>query len=261
MRIAILGTGSSGNSIYIEDDHNKILIDAGFSGKKLEEKLKNINRSLKDINALIISHEHGDHTLGAGIIVRRHQIPIYITRESYDSIKDKLGKIPDSLLNFIETEINLESIKIKSIDVSHDAVRTLAFKIENGKGKKIGIATDIGRINNLLKYDFKDLNLLVLESNYDFNMLMECSYPQDLKMRIKSNRGHLCNVDTGRFIADIYHKELQKIFLAHISNDSNCPLKAHETVLDQLFQKGINIENSKIEAVPQGINTELYEIK
>lgn len=261
MKISILGTGSSGNSIYIEDDKNKILIDAGFSGKKMAEKLGNINRNLDDINALLISHEHGDHTLGAGIIARRHKIPIYISKESYDCIKDKLGEIPENLLNFIEGDICLNDLNIKSIDVSHDAIRTMAFKIENSHGKKIGVATDVGKINNILKYDFRDLNLLVLESNYDFNMLMECSYPQDLKMRIKSNRGHLCNSDSGKFIADIYHHYLEKVFLAHISNDSNCPKVAKETVINELIQRGIDIDSNFIEAVPQGIYTKLYEIK
>jgi phosphoribosyl 1,2-cyclic phosphodiesterase len=137
----------------------------------------------------------------------------------------------------------------------------MAFKIENILGKKIGVATDVGKINNILKYDFRDLNLLVLESNYDFNMLMECSYPQNLKMRIKSNKGHLCNSESGKFIADIYHHYLEKVFLAHISNDSNCPNIAKKTVINELIQRGIDIDSNLIEAVPQGIHTELYEIK
>lgn len=259
MRLAILGTGSSGNSIYIEDDKNKILIDAGFSGKKIKEKLEEIGRDINDVQGIFISHEHGDHILGAGILARKYKIPIYIARESYNPISERLGNIPMGLLNFIDGPMKFGNLYIKFIDVSHDAERTLAFKIENSLGKKIGIATDIGRVNNILKYDFNDLDLLVMESNYDFNMLMECSYPMNLKMRVKSNKGHLANKDTGRFIADIYQERLKKVYLAHISRDSNCPKIARKTVLEELYRKGI--ESLEVEAVPQGVYTKLYEIE
>lgn len=259
MRISILGTGSSGNSIYIEDDNNKILIDAGFSGKKLKEKLESIDRKIEEVEALFISHEHSDHILSAGVLARKYKIPIYICKESYEYCACKLGKIPTELINFIEEDNLFGNLKIKAIDVSHDAIRTLAFKIENEKGKKIGIATDVGKTNNLLKYNFNDVNLLVLESNYDFNMLMNCSYPQDLKMRVKSNRGHLANEDSGKFISEIYHDNLSLVYLAHISNDSNCPKLAYKTVMNELVKKGI--ANLKVEAIPQGIQTKLYEIR
>lgn len=258
MRISILGTGSSGNSIYIEDEHNKILIDAGFSGKKLKEKLNSINRNIEEIEALFISHEHSDHILSAGVLARKYNIPIYICKESYEYCTDKLGKIPINLIRFIDEDIEFGNLKIKAIDVSHDAIRTLAFKIENKKGKKIGIATDIGKTNNLLKYNFNDINLLILESNYDFNMLMNCSYPQNLKMRVKSNRGHLANEESGKFISEVYHENLFQVYLAHISNDSNCPNLAYKTVMEELLKKGI--VDLKVEAVPQGVQTSLYEI-
>ena len=95
MKIAILGSGSSGNSIYIESAKSKILIDAGFSGKVIKEKMEKIGKNLDDIKALIVTHEHGDHILGAGILVRRHKMPIYITRESYLAGEKKLGNIED----------------------------------------------------------------------------------------------------------------------------------------------------------------------
>ena len=95
MKIAILGSGSSGNSIYIESAKSKILIDAGFSGKVIKEKMEKIGKNLDDIKALLVTHEHGDHILGAGILVRRHKMPIYITRESYLAGEKKLGNIED----------------------------------------------------------------------------------------------------------------------------------------------------------------------
>lgn len=258
MKIAILGTGSSGNAIYIEDDEHKILVDAGFSGKKIKEKLEAIGRDIEEVEALFITHEHGDHILGAGVLARRYKLPIYITRESYEAGLKKLGEIPLGLVNYIDEEFVFGKLKIKVLDVLHDAERTVAFKIENEAGKKIGIATDIGKATPIIKYEFNDLDLLVIESNYDFNMLMTCSYPQDLKMRVKSNTGHLGNLEAGKLIAELHHEKLQKVYLAHISRDSNRAETAYETVMYELQNRGIDV---KVEAVPQGIHTELYHIK
>ncbi len=257
MKIAILGSGSSGNSIYIESAKSKILIDAGFSGKVIKEKMEKIGKNLDDIKALIVTHEHGDHILGAGILVRRHKMPIYITRESYLAGEKKLGNIEDTFLNFVEEDFEIDDLKIKTIDVLHDAQRTVAYLIENSAGKKIGIATDIGHTDSTIKYYFRDLDVLVIESNYDHSMLMTCGYPADLKSRIKSNRGHLSNEDCGKFITDVYHEGLKKVYLVHISRDSNTKHLAYNTVKSELDRNGIEVE---VEAVPQDTHTHLYHL-
>ncbi len=258
MKISILGTGSSGNSIYIEDEKHKILVDAGFSGKQLKEKMEGIDRNIEDVESLFITHEHGDHIMGAGVLHRRYNLPIYITRESYEAGLKKLGKVNEDLIYFINGDFSFGSLKIKVLDVLHDAERTVAFKIENHLGKKVGLATDIGKTTSLIKYEFSDLDLLVIESNYDFQMLMDCSYPMELKNRVKSNNGHLGNEECSKFVFDIYHKKLQKVYLAHISKDSNTSQKAFDTVSNYLGNKGVEVE---VEAVPQGIYTKLYHIK
>ena len=174
MKISVLGSGSKGNATFIDVNGTKILIDAGFSCKKIEEKLVSIGENIENISALLLTHEHADHIAGAGIISRKYEIPIYITRESFLICEQKLGKITNDKISFIDKHhfIIDNKIKITPFDVMHDAVRTVGFKLEDENAKKISISTDIGFINNVVREHFKDVDAMIIESNYDFNMLM-----------------------------------------------------------------------------------------
>jgi len=243
MKISILGSGSNGNSIFIEENNSKILIDAGFSCKKIEEKLNSIGEELENIEALLITHEHTDHILGAGIISRKYDIPLYITKESYLAGQKKLGKIEDNNLKFINGDFIINgNIKAIPFDVMHDAERTIGFRLESKNNKKIAISTDIGYISNIVRAAFSDVDVMVIESNYDYNMLMNCGYPFDLKARIKSNSGHLSNNSAVKFIKDIHSERLQKAFLAHISRDSNTYDVVRETLERELHDSKINLD-------------------
>lgn len=234
MKISVLGSGSAGNSTYIEVDGYKILIDAGFSCKKIEEKLQQIGEKLEDISAILITHEHSDHINGAGIIARKYDIPLYISSESYESGALKLGQIDRTLLKFIDKDFILDDIiKVSPFDVMHDAERTLGFRLESQLGKKIAISTDIGYVDNIVREAFKDVDAMIIESNYDYNMLMNCSYPWNLKARVKSRNGHLSNNDCARFIKEMYTDKIKKIFLAHVSKDSNDPKLIKQTLDDE----------------------------
>jgi len=257
MKISILGSGSSGNSAYIETEDTKILIDAGFSGKKIKIKLENIGVDIDSIDALLITHEHGDHILGAGIISRKHNIPIYITKESYEAGQNKLGKIKEEMLKFIDGNFSIKNLNISPFDVLHDARRTLGFRIENHERKTIAISTDIGHITNIVKENFKGVNVAVIETNYDYSMLMTCSYPWDLKARVKGRNGHLSNGDAAKLIRDIYHDGLQKVYLSHVSKDSNSYDMAYKTVRDELEASEINL---LLEVAKRDSETKLYAI-
>ena len=151
MKVSILGSGSGGNSTFIEVDNIKILVDAGFSGKKIESRLKEINENIEEIQGILITHEHTDHIQGAGILSRKYKIPIYITKESYSVCEGKLGKIGEGNLIFIDNEAFLicDKVKVLPVDVMHDAKRTVGFRIEGITSKKtLGISTDIGYVDN-----------------------------------------------------------------------------------------------------------------
>ena len=257
MKVSILGSGSSGNSTFIVVDKVKILIDAGFSGKKIKEKLEVIGEDINNIQALLITHEHGDHILGAGIISRKYNLPLYITEESYDVCQHKLGKINPSNLNFIEGNFYLNDVSITPFDVMHDAVRTIGFSVEYME-KKLTLATDIGHITNIVREQFKGSQIAIIECNYDYNMLMNCDYPWDLKSRVKGRNGHLCNEDTAKFLTELYHDDLEKVYLVHVSNDSNRYDLAYNTVEFELIKNDIDID---LEIVRQNTVTPIYKSK
>ena len=187
----------------------------------------------------------------------KYDIPIYITRESYEAGILKLGKISTRNLKWIDEEvISLGNSLLFPFDVMHDAERTIGFRIEESSGAKVAIATDLGYVDNIVKENFKEVNVIVIECNYDYQKLMECSYPWDLKARVKGRNGHLSNNDCARFIRSIYHADLKKIYLAHMSKDSNNPKLALNTVLEELSREKIEVS---IEVASQEFNGEIIE--
>ncbi|MGL6065809.1 MAG: MBL fold metallo-hydrolase [Cetobacterium sp.] len=254
MKLAVLGSGSKGNSIFLETDNIKLLIDAGFSGKKIESQLKNIEVNICNIDGILITHEHGDHILGAGIISRKYDVPIYITKESYSAGILKLGKLKSENLRFIDGDFKVGDSIVYPFDVMHDAERTIGFRIEESSGSKIAIATDLGYIDNTVREAFKEVDVIVIECNYDYNKLMECSYPWDLKARVKSRSGHLSNIDCARFLCEMHHKDLKKIYLAHMSKESNDPKLALDEVMEELIKNSID---TPVEIATQDIGTGL----
>lgn len=258
MKISVLGSGSSGNSTFIEVDGYKLLIDAGFSCKKTEEKLKEIGEDLSKISSILITHEHMDHIGGAGIIARKYDIPLFITKESYEAGKNKIGSINENLLNFFDESFILEDkIKVIPFDVMHDAARTVGFKLETQLNKKISVSTDIGCINNIIRENFKDVDAMIIESNYDFNMLMNSSYPWNLKERVKSRNGHLSNNTCAKFLKEMQSQKLKKVFLAHVSKDSNKEILIKEAIEEEF--NGIT-RNFNYEITSQDKVSKIFEI-
>lgn len=258
MRISILGSGSSGNCTFVDAEGAKILIDAGFSCKKIEEKLLEIGESLENIAGIFITHEHGDHIMGAGIISRKYDIPIYVARESYEVAAHKFGKIAEENLRFIEETIYLDgAVEVIPFDVMHDAVRTLGYRIHSTSGRRAAISTDIGYADNTVKEHFRDVDVMVIECNYDYYMLMNGPYPWDLKARVKSRNGHLSNNDAAKLIRDSYSERLKKAFLVHVSKDSNKYELAMETVAKELKANSIDLE---LEVATQNELSSIFEV-
>lgn len=257
MRISILGSGSSGNLTFVDCEGTKLLIDAGFSCKKIEEKLKEIGENLENIDGILVTHEHGDHIMGAGIASRKYDIPIYIAEESYRAAEHKFGKLSPGNLIFIDGKFTVgDGVLVTPFDVLHDAERTLGYRIEIPGGKAIAIATDIGYADNGVKEHFKDIDLMVIECNYDYHMLMESAYPWDLKARVKGRNGHLSNNDAAKLIRDVYSERLKKAFLVHVSKDSNKYSLAVDTVRKELSENKIDLE---VEVATQNEVTSVWE--
>lgn len=241
-----LFSGSSGNSIFISTKSTKILIDAGVSGKKIENALTEINVSAKDLDAIFITHEHKDHITGAGILSRRFDIPLFATCGTWEYLDDNIGKISPNNKNFIYNQENcfINDICVLPFEIPHDANEPVGFNVFAGN-TKITIATDFGYPTDLIKQSIFNSDILLLEANHDVNMLENGSYPYPLKQRILSDKGHISNITAGNLIKEVMNKKLKYIYLGHLSEENNDPSVAYATVLDILktgsVKEGFNL--------------------
>lgn len=237
-----IASGSSGNCQYIESDKERILVDAGLSGKKIQQGLESIGVDSKSINGILVTHEHIDHIKGVGILSRRFNIPIYANNNTWEVMKESLGKLKEENIKIIKNNDTFEigDIGINTFSTSHDAVDSMGYTL-NHKSKKISIVTDTGMITDEIKYKIKDSDLLMLESNHDVEMLKVGSYPYYLKKRVLSNHGHLSNEDAGNLLAEIFQDKFKRVFLGHLSRENNFPELAYQTVVNIITEKGIRI--------------------
>ena len=240
LAMCTLASGSKGNSIFVSNKKTSILIDAGLSGIETEKRLKLNNINIEDIDAIIISHEHSDHITGAGILCRRFKIPLHITHETHKQCEHKIKNIAD--VRYFESgkKFKVDSLKIDTFSTSHDAIDPVGFTITE-KNSKIGIATDLGIATALVKESLKNSNLLLIEANYDKQMLEDGPYEWHLKQRIKHRNGHLSNCDTKKLIEEIMHPKLDFILLGHLSEENNHPQKAYEEAEKALNGNDFNI--------------------
>jgi len=219
-----LASGSKGNAIFVSTPDTAVLVDAGLSGIEIQRRLAAVGRTPDELKAIIITHEHTDHVKGAGVLSRRFNIPVYATSDTFNACKG-LGKIDQ--INFFEcgSAFDIGSLAVNPFSISHDACDPAGFTLQH-QGKKIGIATDLGVVTNLVRTHLSNANALYIEANHDPEMLMAGPYPWYLKQRIQSRTGHLSNQDARNLVAQVFHKDLDHVVLAHLSEENNCPEKA-----------------------------------
>lgn len=233
MRLCSIASGSSGNCIYVGSDCAHVLIDAGISGKRMEAGLNSLELTGRDIDGILVTHEHSDHIKGLGVIARRYGIPIYTTGGTADAImrSGSLGKIPEGIFREIREDepFFIKDLKINPFTIPHDAAQPVGFRLECGK-HSVGIATDLGRYNDYIIENLQNLDALLLEANHDIRMLQVGRYPYYLKQRIMGDRGHLSNENAGRLLCRLLHDHLKAVFLGHLSKENNYEELAYETV-------------------------------
>lgn len=236
MRIASLSSGSNGNCIYVGDDNTHILIDAGISAKVIENGLKELDLSLNDIDAILVTHEHSDHIKGIGVLQRKRNIPVFASRGTVEGIfyNQSLGNFDKSCLNVIDnSEFNIKSLSFTTHHISHDAKEPLCFSFTDGR-KKGAVVTDLGVYDDALVKDLSNLNFILAEANHDIRMLETGPYAYSLKRRILSDRGHLCNENCGRFVASLLNDSFESIMIGHLSEINNLPELAYESVKNEI---------------------------
>lgn len=262
IKFCSLSSGSSGNCQYIETEKTKILVDAGFSGKRIQELLGSIDVCPTSIDGILVTHEHIDHIKGLGILSRRFDIPIFANRKTWEEMIEKIGEIDEK--NIIEIEnnkyFNYRDLDIMGIDIHHDAVDPLGFVV-NKDNKKISLVTDTGMIDDEIISKIKDSNLYFLESNHDEFMLEKGLYPRALKDRVASRYGHLSNRDAARTLSKVLKGENERVILGHLSKDNNVPELAYDTVKSSLEKDGLKVEKEvQLGVSYRDRSTEIYNL-
>ncbi len=217
-----LQSGSNGNCIYVETGGVKFLIDAGINGVQAEKKLAAQGRDIRDVDAVIISHDHGDHIRFAGIYQRKYGLPLYVTQKTLDiSIKrHPLGKLHDVRLFQSDGAINFGQVTVQAIPTPHDTADGAAFVVTSGN-KRLGIMTDLGHAFDGLEELISTLDAVFIESNYDPDMLARGPYTAFLQKRIKGPEGHLSNLEAAELLRAASQGNLKWACLAHLSEQNN----------------------------------------
>lgn len=229
MRVTILGSGSGGNSILVESGEVRLLVDAGFSGRDLERRLATVDVDPASLSAVLITHDHGDHTRGMGVFARRWQTPLYMTEPTRLACAGLLTGAEEVRSYSTTAPVEIGTLRVDPFLTVHDAVDPVAVTLtELGSGEKLGIATDLGRPTATVRHALRECHLLVLESNHDELLLRESPYPWSVKARIASSHGHLSNRAAAELAAELHHPGLCGVVLAHLSESANDPGLAHE---------------------------------
>ncbi|MGD8961578.1 MAG: MBL fold metallo-hydrolase [Desulfobacterales bacterium] len=229
LAVCVLASGSRGNAIFISDGRSGLLLDAGLSASEIKRRLKSRGLSPKDLDAILLSHEHSDHIQSVGVLSRQLKLPIYLSRK----IKKKapLGNSVHELRTFeCGRPFQINAMNVHPFSVSHDAADPVGFIIGQN-GRRIGVATDLGFVTPQLTAHLQDCHLLILEANHDPEMLMNGPYPWPLKKRIQGHRGHLSNQQSRHLLQKLQHRHLQHVILAHLSETNNNPQKALAEVI------------------------------
>ena len=237
-----LSSGSSGNCYYLGNEFHGILIDAGISATSIRKFLRGMNISMQTIMGVLITHNHIDHIRGLEVLTRKNSLPAFTTGKIWKSILSPKKYISGDCIREIplQQKFHIAGFDIEAFPVCHDAPETLGFHICVG-GKKITIVTDLGHICQTAAPYIIAANLLVIESNYDEQMLTNGRYPHFLKARIRSDHGHLGNHQTAAFLADNNNDNLSHICLAHLSKNNNTPEKALQTLHRTFSEQGIDL--------------------
>ena len=232
-----LYSGSSGNSLFVETENTKILIDAGMSCKKIEEGLQSIEVDPSSINAILVTHEHADHVKGLGTLSKKFDIPVFSTQKTFDAMPVQTEKISEKNIKYFNPseKFCINDLEILPFNIPHDAANPCGFNIIKDNSHQLSIATDIGHMTNDIVKHLEGSELLLLESNYDTEVLKCCKYPFHLKTRIAGSTGHLSNTMSGKTISYLLkNSNLNTAILGHLSKENNYEALAYETVCSEV---------------------------
>ena len=262
IRFMSLASGSSGNCYYLGGEGYGILIDAGIGVRTIKKRLKDVGIPMESILAVFVTHDHADHIKSVGVLGENLFLPIYATAKTHVGINksycmtQKLGISAKQLEKY--QPLKFRDFTIESFEVPHDGTDNVGYSVE-ADGKTFCFITDLGEITETVKKYILRANYLVIEANYDAEMLKMGPYPPYLKERIASHTGHMCNSDTAEFLATHWSPRLHNIWLCHLSKDNNHPELAYKTVELRLKEAVIVVgKDVELCALKRSAPSELY---
>ena len=236
MEVITLQSGSAGNCVFVRSGETRVLFDSGISGSKAESRLAEYGYDIRDCNALVLSHEHWDHISSVGVFHRKFGLPVYANSRTWNATRSKpsVGCI-GSPNHFVSGEpFQIGSLRIEPMRTPHDAIDGVCFVIEDAQsGQRFGLLTDLGHVFTGLQKVIGTLDAVLIESNYDDEMLRHGFYPQHLKNRIAGKAGHLSNDDAAQLLSECHAGQLQWVCLGHLSEHNNSPDVALATHRDR----------------------------
>ena len=235
VHFATLYSGSSGNSTAVWDDSAVLLIDMGASCRKTIFALGELGIAASSLKAILITHEHSDHIGGIQVYCKHYPVPIYGTRETFNYLDSRnLISSDQEFHQFIHGEsFSIGNFTVTPFCTSHDSATCSGFRIDNGLAH-IGVATDLGKVDDEVLLNLSGCQLVALESNYDERMLREGRYPADLKARIAGPQGHLSNSVCAETAVKLVNSGMKHLVLMHLSEENNTPAKAETMVFSKL---------------------------
>lgn len=236
-RAVVLGSGSAGNAVVVEHGGRRLLVDAGFSCKQIEERLALVGLTGDGFEGIVLTHEHVDHCRGAARFARRHDLAVHATAGTLEALGYLEADFPAVVLRSGAVQ-EIGGFAVEPFAVPHDAREPVGLVIEDPGGRRIGLAADLGARSQLAWGRLKDLDMLVLETNHDLEMLRSGPYPWPLKQRVASRHGHLSNREAAEGVPELLSDRLRWIVLYHLSRTNNLPVLAAEAVLEALDREG-----------------------
>ena len=258
LKFCNLYSGSSGNCSFIQSNNTKLLVDCGNSCKKISEALVSIGTNLSEIDAILLTHEHLDHVKGLQVTCKKYNIPIYASEGTIRQLKQE---IPEECKSYfkINEGFDIKDLRILPFSIPHDAADPCGFNIIYND-TKVSIATDIGHMTKSIIKNLEGSSFLLLESNYEPEMLMCSKYPYNLKRRILGPNGHLSNEDASKTINSLVKSGVNNIMLGHLSKENNFPELAYKTVMASIISNNIDSNNLSLTVASRTMPNDLINI-
>lgn len=239
LTITTLRSSSKGNCSFVTDGKTKILIDCGVSFKQIKESLAYLEQDIAEIDGIVITHEHSDHTKGLGVLAKKTDIPVFANKETWQRVYSSHEGIKDNLIKVHRGKFLIGDIEVTPFSISHDAVNPVGYAFETTT-EKVAYLTDSGTVTPEIEEAVRGAKEIVLESNHDLEMLKNGIYPPQLKARILSNHGHLSNDSAGEFAQKLLMSGTENFILGHLSPENNLPsiaLDSFITYMDKISAK------------------------